>query len=159
MAVKRPSLRKVFPLRWEERGPSQLKEKEPQALAPLRTLLGVMILLNEIPKREGHRSWTWLAKPKLLGSRVSVWLTTGTDNQARLNKTSHLLLKEERLQLKWTPAMWQDGDTHGLRLKAKFPGTTFLGFFTSEWREGDLQVASVHHSRMANGSLWTPILF
>lgn len=63
---------KEFPLRWEEREPSQLKEKESPALAPFRALLGVTILLNEIPKREGHRSWTWLAKPKLPGSRVSV---------------------------------------------------------------------------------------
>lgn len=35
---------------------SNLKENEFQALTLFRALLGVMILLNEIPKKEGHKS-------------------------------------------------------------------------------------------------------
>lgn len=35
---------------------SNLKENEFQALTLFRALLGVMILLNEIPKKEGHNS-------------------------------------------------------------------------------------------------------
>lgn len=66
--------------------------------------------------------------------------------------TSDLPLKEERVQLKQTWAVWQDGNTHDLGLKVKFLGAAFLGFFTSKWREGDLQVASMDHSKMADGS-------
>jgi hypothetical protein len=52
--VKRPSLRKGFPLRWEERQPPHLKEKESQVPTLFRALLGVMTLLNEVPK--SHKS-------------------------------------------------------------------------------------------------------
>lgn len=78
--------------------------------------------LMRFPRGKGiDRGRGWLS-PSYRAQGSLCDLTTGTDNQARLNKTSDLLLKEERLQLKWTRAMWQDGNAHGLGLKAKFPG-------------------------------------